>query len=305
MKIYKNSKNLVNHFKHLKKIQISKNKEDGFLDLFLFPINSRKFDYDLIVACLRDSFLDYALSRRTLEKFEGKWASAVHHAKNLFVNPKKNEGELGEFFLFCFLEGFHNAPKILTKLELKTSGEMYFHESDAVHIKRVSDNKYHLIYGESKMHKNIESALPNAFNSLSKFANEINKNKNQKSIEHEKFLISNNLEKENLFEDGEEEVMEAILYPCEKSNKNIIIDDAFSIFIGFEIDIDNETKKYSSCEFSNVIERKVIDKVEKQKDKIYKLIIENNLLGYTFYIFIVPFTEINNKRKEILDRVLN
>ena len=39
MKINPNSKNAIKQFKHIKHLSISGNKDDGFLDLFLLPIN--------------------------------------------------------------------------------------------------------------------------------------------------------------------------------------------------------------------------------------------------------------------------
>lgn len=42
MRINPNSKNAIKQFKHIKHLSISGNKDDGFLDLFLLPINARK-----------------------------------------------------------------------------------------------------------------------------------------------------------------------------------------------------------------------------------------------------------------------
>lgn len=47
-----------------------------------------------------------------------------------FVDYTRNNGELGELLLFCFLETHLGAPQILTKLELKTSISHYVNGAD-------------------------------------------------------------------------------------------------------------------------------------------------------------------------------
>lgn len=94
------------------------------------------------------------------------------------------------------------------------------------------------------------------------------------------------------------------MYPGKKSNSNIQLDDAFSIFIGYEIDISEERRKCSNEEFQSVIKEKIINQIENYKDEIYNLMEKYELIGYTFYIFIMPFTDIDKNRKIILKKVL-
>lgn len=218
---------------------------------------------------------------------------------------KKNNGELGELLLFCFLEGHLDAPKILTKLELKTSNNLYVNGSDGVHLKKLSDKKYQLIFGESKTYQDLNSAFDEAFKSISEFVNEKNIEGNDKSgISFEKGLISSNIESEDIFEEDEKEIFKVLLYPEEKANNKFSLDDAFSIFIGYDIDINDEQLNLSNDEFHTEIKRKVVGQIEAYKDKIYKLIQEYELIGHTFYVFIMPFTNIDENRKKILEKVL-
>ena len=95
-----------------------------------------------------------------------------------------------------------------------------------------------------------------------------------------------------------------LLYPEEKGNYKFSLDDAFSIFIGYEIDIKGEQQKYSNDEFPIKIEEKIVKQIEDYKNNVYKLIQEYGLIGYTFYVFIMPFTNIDENRKNILKKVL-
>jgi len=300
-----NSKNAISQFKCIDHLDISENKDDGFLDVFLLPINARNFDYDKVADSLLESVADYALSRKIIKKYEGRSMALSREARGKFREIAKNDGELGELLLFCLLEGHLEAPKILTKLELKTSNQLYVNGSDGVHLKKVNTRKYQLIFGESKTYSDLSRALENAFKSISDFKDEINTKGNSKSgISFEKGLISSNIEKEIFDEDEDEELLNLLLYPGEEENSNLCIEDAFSIFIGYDIDISDEQKNCSNDNFPIEIENKVKQQLKELNGKIYDTIQKYKLLGYTFYVFIIPFTNIAENRRSLLKRVL-
>ena len=275
-----------------------------FLDLFLLPINARNFDYNSVSDNLIESVADYALSWKIRDKYKDKAMALSKKAREKFKEATKNDGELGELLLFCFLEGHLEAPKILTKLELKTSNKLYVNGSDGVHLKKIAEQKYQLIFGESKTYSDLSNAFDNAFKSIGEFVNEINAKGNGKSgINFEKGLISSHIESD-IFEKDEEEILKVLLYPEEKGNYKFSLDDAFSIFIGYEIDIKDEQQKCSNDEFPIEIEGKIVNQIETYKGNVYKLIQKYGLMGYTFYIFIMPFTNIDENRKKILKKVL-
>ncbi len=303
MKLHSNSKIAVEQFEHIKNIAISNNKDDGSMDLFLLPINGRNFDYNYVSDNLLESVADYALSGKIREQYKDKAMMLSKKAREKFKS-ENNNGELGELLLFCFLEGYLDAPKILTKLDLKTSNNLYVNGSDGVHLKKISNLKYHLIFGESKTYKKLTQAFENAFQSIHDFRNETNSQGKYKSgINFEKGLISSHIDQID-FDDEDKEILSLLVYPGKKSNSNIQLDDAFSIFIGYEIDISEERRKCSNEEFQAVIKEKIINQIENYKDEIYNLMEKYELIGYTFYIFIMPFTDIDKNRKIILKKVL-
>lgn len=304
MKLNPNSKDAIKQFKHIKHLSISPNIDDGFLDLFLLPINARNFDYECVADNLIESVAEYALSWKIREKYKDKAMTLSKTARDKFKKADVNDGELGELLLFCFLEGHLEAPKILSKLELKTSNKLYVNGSDGVHLKKVSDQRYHLVFGESKTYTNLSDAFKNAFKSIYEFKNEINDKDEEKSgISFERGLISSYIEP-IMFDDDEEEILNILLYPENKPKSDIRLDDAFSIFVGYEIDITKEQKELSSDEFPDKIEKKIISQIKNYKNEIYELIKKYGLIGYTFYIFIMPFTDIDKNRKKILKRVI-
>lgn len=272
------------------------------LELFTCPINANQFDYSRMVDTLLESVADFSISRKTKDKYLGRPMTLSSKAREKFKDYKKNKGELGEFLLFCFLEGHLKAPKILSKLELKTSTSMYVNGSDGIHFLKLPNNNYQLIFGESKLYKNLTSGLRDAFKSLSEFVKEENDGGRKKSgINYEKSLISSNLFKESWTED-EEEFLVKLIYPTKDAGFDV--DDAFGVFVGFEIDIDDDLKGLPNDLFREEIAKNIDTIVSKSLINIENHIKEFDLLGYNFHLYLMPFTNIDDSRKKILESLL-
>ena len=133
------------------------------------------------------------------------------------------------------------------------------------------------------------------------FKNGINDKGNQKSgIQYEKSLISDNLFKE-AFSDEERDFLESLIYPTK--NRNFDVDDAFGIFIGFQIDVSDEEKGMPTADFRKLVKSRVDDEVSKCLTSIQQKIVDNKLQGHNFYIYVLPFTDINSKRKKIMEAI--
>ena len=108
---------------------------------------------------LVDPMIDYAISRKVKKQYSNRPGSLSKKARTKFKEYSKNDGELGELLLFCFLESQLKAPKILSKLELKTTSGLYVNGADGVHFLKLEDGNYQLIFGESKMYVDIKKLL--------------------------------------------------------------------------------------------------------------------------------------------------
>ncbi len=300
MNLEPNKTDFLNSFDHIwtKSIDIyDKNK----LNLFSIKINSNEFDYNLLKENLMEPLLHFSLSRMTKESYKGKIMALSSKAREKFRDYINNQGELGELLLYSFLETHLKAPKILTKLELKTSKNNYVNGADGVHLLQLNDEEFQLIFGESKTIKDLTFAISDAFKSIYNFKNEINeKGKEKSGINHEKFLINRNLSHEAL---SIEQLgfLEKILYPKDTSFN---VDDAFGIFIGYEIKIDDDEKMMRNDEFRKFIKNKVSEDVGEKINHIKNKIKEYNLYGHNFYIYVLPFTNLTDSRKKILKGVL-
>lgn len=291
-------KSFLDSFEHLQEINLDeygKNK----LNLFILRINANEFDYDLLIHNLMEPIITYSVSRKVHKDYAGKPHSLTKKAISHFIKYHKNKGELGELLLYAFLECHLGAPKILTKPELKTSTSMYVNGADGVHYLKLPNGNYQLIFGESKTVKDLSGAITDAFSSISDFKNEVNKNGEEKSgINYEKSLISDNLYKETFSKEDSDFII-SLIYPTKDNKFNV--DDAFGIFIGYQTDISQEDKKLPNDKFIEKIKSNIINEISKKIEIINKHIEEKNLTGHSFYVYILPFTNLDKDRQTILE----
>lgn len=271
--------------------------EKNELNLFMIRVNSNEFNYELLIRNLLEPIITYSVSRKVKEEYSNRPHELVKKAINHFV-LNSNAGELGELLLYAFLECHLKAPKILTKLELKTSNKMYVHGADGVHFLKLPNENYQLIFGESKTIDNLTDALRKAFTSIEEFKKQTHKDGKPKSgIEYEKALISDNLEKE-AFSEEDLDLIQSLIYP--RKENTFLVDDAFGVFIGYNIDISPDDKKLPNDSFHKKISELIINTVKNEIPIINKYIVEKDLTGHSFYIYILPFTDLGETRKKIL-----
>ncbi len=268
------------------------------LDLFVLNINANEFNLKRLEELLIDPMIDYSLSRSVKEQYKNKPATLTKKAKEKFIDYVKNKGELGELLLYCFLETHLKAPKILSKLELKTSTSLNVNGADGVHFFKLANGNYQLIFGESKTIIGLTDAITEAFKSIDQFKKEVNDKGNKKSgLPYEKSLISDHLGKETFTEEEKDFILK-IVYP--KKENYFKVDDAFGIFVGYEIKIDEEDKKLPNEDFRNKIHEQVKEEVKSKFSHITKKIDEFKLYGHNFYLYILPLTELDKNREEIM-----
>lgn len=290
----------LDSFEHLGSHMLDPNCKNK-LDLFILKMNANDFDYISLKENLLDPMIDFSLSRKIREKYAGKPGTLAAKAREKFVNYVNNKGELGELLLYCFLETHLNAPKLLSKLELKTSTSHYVNGSDGVHFLKLADGSYQLIFGESKTIAGLTAAITDAFKSISEFKNCVNSKGNKKSgLPYEKGLISDHLEKET-FSDEEREFVESIIYPSRSDN--IEVDDAFGIFVGYEITVSGDDKKLSNKDFRIKVKEKINAEIKLCFGHVIKKIEEHDLCGHNFYIYVLPFTDLDKNRALIQEGI--
>lgn len=295
---------------------IEKNIKDDFLDLFyndlcdealennstlnLFTLKVRNnaFTYDELISELGNKLCYFALSRKQVDelKREDKFNDLVKKAKAKLKHHTDNEGELGEILLYCLLESHLNAPKILTKLELKTNSNDYVKGADGVHLLKLTDTDYQIVLGESKLNSDISKGVYEAFGSIKKFLESTSK------LEFEINLINSELVKE-AYDQTTYDMLKKIIIPSAKEDETYL-DYSFGMFLGFDIPITEEESKLTNMDFRKSIREKIKKEVLKAKNSLNKQLQKSDYKGYQFYIYVIPFSDLQNKRKHIIEKIV-
>lgn len=267
------------------------------LNLFTLKVKNNAFSYDELIAELGNKLHYFALSRKQINqlKKDDKLNDLVKKAKAKLKHHTDNEGELGEILLYCLLESHLNAPKILTKLELKTNSNDYVKGADGVHLLKLSDSDYQLILGESKLNSDLKQGIYEAFGSINKLLTSTSK------MEFEIDLINSELVKE-AYEEDSYNILKKIIVPSAKEDETYL-DYSFGIFLGFDITITDVELKLSNSEFRTNIREKIKNEILKAKDSINYQLKKEGYSGYQFYVYVVPFSDLQNKRKDIIKQI--
>jgi Domain of unknown function (DUF1837). len=277
------------------------------LNVLTLKVINNTFAYEQLVELLGNKLCHFALSRaevKTLKekdqlntlvtKAKAKLREYIEKEKASARAGQNEGGELGELLLYCLLECHLKAPKILTKLEIKTSNQMYVNGADGVHLLKVTSRDYQLVFGESKLHGDLAQGIYDAFASI---ATLLDNRKDKLFFEID--LVNSQLVKE-VFDEAAYEVLKKILLPSAQEDVTNI-DYSFGIFLGFNIEISAEEKRKSNAEFRAQIRERIKSEVESKVATINYQIKKQNFAGYNFYVYVIPFSELSANRVQIIN----
>jgi hypothetical protein len=282
-------------FYHELKSEILEN--GNALNLFILKVKNNGFSYDELISELGNKLHYFALSRQQVRllKKEDKLKDLIDSAKAKLRSHTSNEGELGEILLYCLLESHLNAPKILTKLELKTAHNDYVKGADGVHLLKLNEKDYQLVLGESKLEAKITDGIYSAFDSIKTLLTEKGK------LKFEIELINSELVKET-YDQASYELLKKIIIPSGKDDITNI-DYSFGIFLGYNIEVTKDEEKLSNSEFRETLRLKIKNEILANLKSINYQIKKKEFTGFQFHIYIIPFNDLANKRKEIIKEI--
>lgn len=270
--------------------------QQSSINLHVLNIESNRFIYNKLVEELREIIVTYVHSNRRIKEFDATYSKfsprPYIEAIKKFRRYASNDGELGELLLYAFLESGLNAPKLLSKMEMKTDANDYVKGSDGIHLLELNGG-YQLIFGESKMYADLLDGARDAFDSIAEFKSN--------GLQFERGLIDTHVMNEMVSEEGYEKI-KSILLPS--GNNGPDLDLSFGIFLGFELPVDSTKLAMNNREFRQWVNDSVSKDAVRVVNTIQRRIQKHNLFGHEFHIYIVPFTDIDMIRKKIIQDML-
>lgn len=266
------------------------------MHLHVLRIDGGDFAVKSLYRELVNNSISYVLSRQNLDTLKNdisRMGEFFRKIQTQFKTPDPNAGEGGELLLYSFLEGHLGAPKILSKMELKTSAEHYVHGSDGVHILEVAPGEYQLIFGESKMYgdtagkvgSSARRGVKAAFESIGKVLED--------DFDFDTWLVESELLKESL-DESKVQLLASILLPPASGGPTITKSNAFGVFIGFELDVTTfPFENHTAGEIGAYLLEKARSAIAAEVDTIKDEVQKRGLGGYQFHIYAVPFLKRN------------
>ena len=292
-----NSKGFDNVFSEITPSKKLCLKNNNCLRLFHLDISNNEFSYIGLHSLLQKNIGRYVFSRAMIDKLtvEGDAEAIGLRAVELLrdaSNPNDSGagGELGEILLYLFLEIKLGAPKLLSKMELKTSPNQYVFGSDGIHLLRLDNKIFQLILGESKIKGDLEDAVDNAFDSIKTVSAQPS---------NELRLVDSRIFTET-FDEQTTNFIKSLIIPS-KRDASISVDKAFGIFLGYTLGVD--ASQYSNTEFREVVNRKLKDDFTKVAKYIEGKINNSGLAGYSFYFFLLPLNDASKDRANIIQKL--
>lgn len=195
--------------KILKQVNTSFKLHDGrtveTLLVYLPCVEDSKTSHDALFECIKEGILqNFVFSYKEIQKKLGR--SSETAMEDLFTKAIKKlsehtaKGELGELILFTLLDVYIQAPKLLSKISMKTNPRMPVFGADAVHG-QIVDGEIRVYLGESKLHKNFKSAATDAISSMVSA---------KSKFEDEFLLLDSYLDFPNLTSELEEMILKAL-----------------------------------------------------------------------------------------------
>jgi hypothetical protein len=257
-------------------------------------------DFALHIAAF---MLDYAIPRSEIDKAKSlddeqnttvNMTKLKRKARKLFTNLKKT-GEGGELLLYLLIQSVLRLPQAISKMSLKTSGQLHYQGADAVHLGfDILTQKLLLYWGEAKLYQSIDSAIKNCFESLAPYL--ISSGGVDNPRERDLQLLITNLDLAN------SELEEALVNYLDPDHPAFnSVEYRAACLIGFD------ESSYCSVPFSKTQEVVLEEMKQSFTNWIGKLNkgiqTHPHLDKFTIDVFLVPFPSVQKFRDEFLEAI--
>lgn len=290
--------NIFKEVYHAEKLNL---RNPYVLRLFHLDIVGYGFSSKELLKFLRKNIGRYVYSRAKIEQFkldddvEGVRDEALRVMRQMGSPDEKGTGnELGEMLLYAFLEEKLDAPKLLSKVELSTGAKQYNSQCDSIHMHFISTDDgvayYQMVFGTSSVIDDLKGALDAAFEGIVKIEN---RGDNEVELVEHTFLNETVPAREVDF-------IRSILIPSSDSKK--AYDTAYGIFLGYSIGLKAGT--LTVPEYRAVVNKKMERDIQEYAKYIRDKIDELGLSHHSFYFYVMPLTDAEKEKREIMQSIM-
>ena len=268
------------------------------LRLFQLNVVDNIFNFEALKHFLLLNIGQYIYSRARMKKYkdDNELTIVAYKAVELMRNRSNGDDswlgdELGDILLYVFLEQILGAPKLFSKFDVPTNGQLV-PGSSGVHLLQPDKSipSYQMVYGKSNITGDPRDAINAAFVTLEAIKND--------SSREMRLVDSTAFDKE--FPPDVAEYLKNIIIPS--NNTSIKRDTAFGVFLGYSLGLDGD--KYQSEQFRTELERKMQLDIKNHVSYIADKIKAAKMERYSFYFYFLPFNEASGEKRSIMNSLL-
>ena len=275
---------------------------EGELRLFHLNIRNNKITTEELKKFTYLCIGDYVFSRATMEKFEkaGSRDAVISQALRVLkksgdVDAQGSGAELGEVLDYVFMEEKLHAPKIMSRVELSTSGGQYKSTCDGIYLlpRSTTGLPYHqMVFGASNIVGDLGYAIDGAFEKICR----IEKNDTQE------INMMHHVSLDVLASDDDIKFVKSIVLPNpDKTVKKVPVNTSYGVFLGYTLGLD---AGYPVADFETIAEAKMQVDIKRYIPYILQKISDLGLGAHSFYFYILPFQDAEENKKAIMEAVL-
>ena len=266
------------------------------LQIFCLKFDDFDFDYHGLWRHLRNNIGYYVYSRAQIETYmeddeiSALAYDAIAYIKKAIADGKLPTGnELGELLLYIFLEQVLGAPKLMSKVEIGNHAGFMTSESSGIHLLAANETVpfTQVILGTSMINGDLQTAIDSAFADAQKLKNR------KKDVESNIFAAS--------FPTKIYNQLEAIILPSETGSQKPAT--AFGMFVGYSLSGVSASGKPVN-EYQDDVLEQVRNDIKNNVSFIESRIMQYGLDGYSMYIYLLPFADADEDKKDIMDKLL-
>lgn len=268
----------------------------NYIRMFMLNTENKLFNYDELYDYILPNVAKYVFSRKKFSEIENNPTKqmtiileALAHLRPVSSEADKGAGgELGEILLYLFLEQDLQAPKLFSKVELKTSAKDYVKGSDGIHFKfRINGEGkkiLQLVIGEAKIKNDLKDGIKEAFESINRYLSENIQDRN---------LLDTHL-MEQLVDKDEADLIKEYITSIPRKKKETV----FGVFIGYSIEYKGTVA--TNDEYDRRVIEENIKQVLAVKNHIIDAINNYHVSNYEFNFYFLPFHNASRDRKVIM-----
>lgn len=286
-------------------VDISETQAKGYCYCLKIDANGNLRLKDLI-DFIDTKVIEYAIPKKEIDEAKlyfietnspSKIDALKKKAKELFTDLEKT-GEGGEILLYILIQEFLKIPQLISKMSLKTSGQLHYQGADGIHAKYDENTGcLNLYWAEAKMYQDLNAAITNCFESLKGFL--LDPQGYNSTQERDIQLITANIQAN--VNDSELEDLLVGYFDKDNDLSNKVVYKGLC-FIGFDynqypsdIDLSKTTEDIKNAIFAE--HQKWYDTLSE------KIKAHLNLNTKEIHVFLMPFRSVSEFRKYYLETI--